>query len=439
MMAQLQRKGIYFGMVMLASSAMNNLFVTYYLDYFINVVQMDASSFFLGQTIFMIWNAFNDPVFGYLSDQFSNESNEVIRRSAIIKYGGVFWSLAFVVVFLPVSSSNYLFQFTLALCFYDGMLTLVEVNHSALLADISVNPGERATLNAYAAVGAGVGSLSSIAGHVFWNKEDLFMFRYLVFIVASLCGICFYVAAEGLRSYSYCRSNTSDCDKEQKVVPISTFWRQLLKHRNLWLFQLLYFFQVFDCSFGKNHFGIFLDRFAGSYFSPSFLGIVISTSFLLPWIVTILMTPSIRKQGLYSVVNIVLLVRVGLCVSFMPVTHPAIVTLFILANRVVSESICRVCPLIISDLVDEDKYLNKRSGSVSASLVGFSTLLGKMSQSLAPMLGFTMLQKNNELISYVMIFSPLTCVVIQLFIWSLFTLKGPYLKLVKQIRPKSLV
>jgi hypothetical protein len=42
-----------FGATMFASSALNNIFVTYYIVYFTQVVRLSVSSFFFGQLIFM--------------------------------------------------------------------------------------------------------------------------------------------------------------------------------------------------------------------------------------------------------------------------------------------------------------------------------------------------------------------------------------------------
>ena len=42
-----------FGATMFASSALNNIFVTYYIIYFTQVVQLSASGFFVGQCVFM--------------------------------------------------------------------------------------------------------------------------------------------------------------------------------------------------------------------------------------------------------------------------------------------------------------------------------------------------------------------------------------------------
>jgi hypothetical protein len=43
-------------------------FRTYYIDLFTNVVHVDPIWFYAGQFIFMLWNAGNDPVLGWISD-----------------------------------------------------------------------------------------------------------------------------------------------------------------------------------------------------------------------------------------------------------------------------------------------------------------------------------------------------------------------------------
>ncbi|CAK9108388.1 Transmembrane protein 180 (Major facilitator superfamily domain-containing 13A) [Durusdinium trenchii] len=518
-----------FGLVMLASSAMNNLFVTYYLDLFMNVVQLGARSFYLGQLVFMVWNATNDPIFGWLSDRvglrgadagkkspLGRQQSNILRRLAVIRTGGLLWCLAFVLIWFPpsrdyVGEAGMGLHFMLALCFYDGMLTLVEVNHSAILAEISSDSSERATMNAYSAVGAGLGSMSSLAGHALWarSEADLWGFRAMSVALALVCGLSFEVGcrlmqrharqgynkasrlsaedgveeiqcsacgpgvtAEGSSSSSATlrpgRSRgrgagastgastvtgpgseaTVDGERGAEDGSVTGFLRQLLQQRNFWVFQALYFVQAFDCTFGKNHFSLFLDALAGRAFSAEVLGAIISASFILPWVGTLVVTPLIHRRGLYAVVSGILVTRLLWCAGGAALgpqlATPALAAAFVLSNRVLSEAVCRVCPLVISDLVDEDRFLHRRSASASATIVGGSTLLGKASQSLAPMLGFSLLRSQQGggapaatgaadqagLLS-LLVLLPLCCVGAQLLLWRLYSLRGRYLARVK--------
>jgi len=449
------RKAVCFGLIMFSSSAMNNLFVTYYLDLYVNVMNLEATPFYIGQIIFMVWNALNDPIFGWLSDMFETSKDPIERRLDVIRRAGWAWALAFALVFIPLfpeHSDPWIagFQFTFALCLYDGFLTLVEVNHSALLADISTSSSERARLNAYSAVGAGIGSLSSVLGHAFWTRSlnDLIGFQRMTIAVALFCGTVIHGACLGMKTETHVASSK---DKDEanwsphgKSLSVLDFLSQLRTNKNFILFQAFYLIQTFDCTFEKNHFGMFLDVLSGDACSPPVLGMIISLSFILPWVGTIFLTPSVQRFGIASVVRLILLARIAWCtLSFLfgrMIWSSWFSAFFLLSNRVMSESVCRICPLIITDLVDEDKYRNKRRRNVSASVVGLSTFLGKGSQSLAPMFGFYVLQlgqnniiqENPSNLLTLVVAVPIACVVAQNFLWQSYTLNGAYLKLVKE-------
>ncbi|GBG34712.1 Transmembrane protein 180 [Hondaea fermentalgiana] len=513
-------RAAWFGMVMFASTAMNSLFVTYYLDLYMNVVRLDASAFYVGQVIFMVWNACNDPVIGWISDRakFRAGSNDpVSRRLTVIRTGGLLWTIAFCLVWTPpLEAGTWLggAYFAGVLCLYDGMLTLVEVNHGALLADMSSDSAERATLNAYSAVFAGAGSFTSLLGHAYWTRrpENLGGFQRAMVVVAVCAAVAIHFACRGMRkannarqakeskrggandsSVACCPQGTaqggtmeSRCkacgtgaaplasaettsvakgagslDLWQRVV---SFMKELLMQRNFWYFQALYCVQMFDCTFEKNHFSIFLDGLAGDVFATPTLGAIISASFVLPWVGMLVLTPAVQRNGVYAVVQGILAARLAWCgVSALlgpGARSPHFAAWFLLSNRVMSEAICRICPLIISDLVDEDRYLHKRRESVSATIVGASAFMGKVSQSLAPMLGFHALQAVNPATTTsddhandlsgpepslsgvgqatrahlfaLLVLVPLVCVTVQNGVWHKFSLRGAYLKKIKE-------
>eukprot|EP00285_Hemiselmis_virescens_P017604 CAMPEP_0173404642 /NCGR_PEP_ID=MMETSP1356-20130122/59876_1 /TAXON_ID=77927 ORGANISM="Hemiselmis virescens, Strain PCC157" /NCGR_SAMPLE_ID=MMETSP1356 /ASSEMBLY_ACC=CAM_ASM_000847 /LENGTH=78 /DNA_ID=CAMNT_0014365347 /DNA_START=92 /DNA_END=325 /DNA_ORIENTATION=+ len=58
------------------------------------------------------------------------------------------------------------------LCLYDGLLTLVELNHAALMPDLSTATGDRTKLNNASAAGAILGSFSSFFGHMYWSQSS---------------------------------------------------------------------------------------------------------------------------------------------------------------------------------------------------------------------------------------------------------------------------
>jgi Na+/melibiose symporter-like transporter len=56
----------------------------FYVDLFLTVIQLSQTSFFIGQITFAIWNAVNDPLFGWMIDSVKVGD----RRLPAIAYGG---------------------------------------------------------------------------------------------------------------------------------------------------------------------------------------------------------------------------------------------------------------------------------------------------------------------------------------------------------------
>lgn len=68
-------------------------------------------------------------------------------------------------------------QFVICLCLYDAFLTLIDLNHSALLADLALSEEERTNLNGYSSFFSAIGSTSVFVSYYFWDKEFLITFQ----------------------------------------------------------------------------------------------------------------------------------------------------------------------------------------------------------------------------------------------------------------------
>jgi hypothetical protein len=318
-----------FASVMAASSAMNNLFVTYYIDLFSRAASLPPEWFYLGQVAFSIWNAVNDPLFGWLSDTFggasrkpqtiagnarswndnAGEAGALSRRTHALRLGGAGWALAFAIIWWPWGVWSHspnpgadatteglwspqsilaALHFVVALCFYDGMLSYVEVNHSALLAEMTDRPEERARANMYAGIAAALGSGTSFIAYVMYDTADLTHFRVLVLVVAIACLLIFEFAAWGIDSTANARSPahashsvkqeddmdvTENADdvvprtKAEKPIGYMQFAFQLVRSRSFLAFVVLASLQSFDCAFEKNFYAPFMDVLT---FNPSY-------------------------------------------------------------------------------------------------------------------------------------------------------------------------
>jgi len=489
-------RGFAFGSVMLASSAMNNLFVTYHLDFFLTVVHLSPFWFYLGHSVFMVWNAVNDLIFGWLSDTLFPKS---LRRSRLptIRYCGGIWALIFFFVWFPwggphaspmLAGLNWMAN----LCLYDSMLTLVEVNHSALLAEVTTDSRERAQLNSFSSLCAALGSLTSLAGHLFWFQRggDMAPFRRFAAFVAIASFGCFQFAAFYLRSINVgkahdggkyrsgvedqrdsvilddatvtkymfrstqrpsARSGSMTSSTDILAMPsqggddphnsspvnekrrfLDFIWA-LSQQTNFVIFAGVAAIQTFDCALGKNFFVLFLDCLVGNALSPQAHGVVLTASFLLPWLAAaalsrVLERTNVTLAGLLRSVWLARLTFLTFCIMLLAMASyngggsailwrsdsaRRVAAVVVLLNRVMSETVCRLVPLVESDLIDEHRYLShpanaanqgkKRdspsllsdssASSRAASLVGTAHFLSKPSVSLGPMVGYSLLSR----------------------------------------------
>uniref|UniRef100_A0A7S0F397 ADP,ATP carrier protein n=1 Tax=Hanusia phi TaxID=3032 RepID=A0A7S0F397_9CRYP len=384
------------------------------------------------------------------------------RRIPAIQYGGPLWALVFALSWLDWGDEGQkgsllsAVHFTLALFAYDGLLTLVELNHGALLADISSSVEDRTRLNQAAAIGAVIGSCSSFFGHMYWNPvpgADLHLFRRFSAVVSFISALAFAYSAHGIARHEKSLGLQEKLDETSSEVhhkastrkSVAVVMRQLWNHKNLGVFTLVSALQVFECTFEKNFLSSFVDVLLVDL-SRKTRSLIISTSFILPWLTTILVGPFVNKHGVHRLLQIAFSLKltlsmIALCVGY---KHQIFIGLFAVATRVLTECVCRQSPMVLADLADEDKYLHIRDKSMSATVMGTNALFTKPGESLAPMLGWAILnyrstdakgigqgQGQQATLFYCLVLGPLLVASAQLVLWQSFKLRGEYLGKVK--------
>lgn len=107
------------------------------------------------QVVYMVWNAINDPLFGYLQD--NSKVHCCSQRRLSILYGAPLYSLAFLIAWFPwrsYTTGDWMsgLHLMVALCAFDGMLTFVLLAQCALFAEISSHHQSRLRLVKYSQV-----------------------------------------------------------------------------------------------------------------------------------------------------------------------------------------------------------------------------------------------------------------------------------------------
>jgi len=121
------------------------IFTLKYIEYFYEKLQLSPILFIIGQIIYLVVNALNDPLLGQLSDR-TNPMRWGSRRKIYIKYGAPIWALTFMLVWIPWSFNNQVIiflHFIISICLFDTMLTLVVLVWLALLPEMTSDLDER--------------------------------------------------------------------------------------------------------------------------------------------------------------------------------------------------------------------------------------------------------------------------------------------------------
>ena len=275
----------YYGSISLFSTILHNVFLIYHIEMFISVFAIDKVSFWAGETIFLLWNSVNDPLFGWFGDRneidasskkdnsqlFQLEGVEntgqtetksrqtgaspsiIVQRTKVITFCGPLLALSFTAFWFNWQLPS--IQFATCLCVYDAFLTIIDLEQSALLADLSITTEERTNMNSYESIFSAIGSISVFLSYRLFDKQSLMGFQLLCVCIATFSAVGFYTASRLLRD-SFLRDVAPNVRprREFKTRPksgstsqqksLKTYLRQLLSHKNFLTFTIINIIQV---------------------------------------------------------------------------------------------------------------------------------------------------------------------------------------------------
>ncbi len=233
----------------------------------------------------MIWNAVNDPLFGYIQDNF-NWSWVKSRRHSVL-YGAPWFSLAFLLTWFPWDPSGELpwlsgLQLMVVLCLYDSFFTFVLLAQCAIFTELSTNPDDRVRLVRYSKIASLIGSSSvffcEVVSH---NMENYGRFQAVCCVLTVLSFLCFFYT--GRNAYTkYDISLSKDIDPSMPAdpencpsnkysdYPMWTQVRQILCQRNFISFVLMNFLTIYLNTFLGNFSKIICDELIQKSYMSSF-------------------------------------------------------------------------------------------------------------------------------------------------------------------------
>lgn len=140
---------IYLGFASAGANTLNGLLYGALLKFYTDIIGLAPVLYGYVFLIFGIWNAINDPLFGYLSDRRKSEVGVGKRLPWMRKIIPLFFmGYFFIWIPEPTWSQTILFLFLLiALFVYDTSFTIFVLNHCALSTGITDSPEERASIS----------------------------------------------------------------------------------------------------------------------------------------------------------------------------------------------------------------------------------------------------------------------------------------------------
>ncbi|MFX0132376.1 MAG: MFS transporter [Candidatus Hodarchaeota archaeon] len=179
------------------------VFAIYYVEFFYNDLKLLPFYFIVGQIIYAIINALNDPLLGQLSDR-TDRKKWGGRRIPYIKYGAPIWVLTYIMTWFPWSygfpwTAEYQFiiflQFVVSICAYDTMLTLVILCWMALVPEMTSDIDERNKINFLTLLVGAFGLLPFIIIIPGAKAAGLGPFQFVNIIVGIISLICYLIVA----------------------------------------------------------------------------------------------------------------------------------------------------------------------------------------------------------------------------------------------------
>ncbi|XP_020491886.1 transmembrane protein 180-like [Labrus bergylta] len=391
-----------FAMTTLGSCMINNIFSFYYVKLFINKYNVSEAAFHKSQVVYMVWNAVNDPLFGYLQD--NSRVPCCSQRRLSILYGAPLYSLTFLLAWFPwrtYAPGDWLsgLHLTVTLCAFDSLLTFVLLAQCALFAEISSHHQSRLRLVKYSQVASLVGSSSILfCGVVSKNMEDFGAFQaYTVLIAILSCACMLYTGFHSESRFDNKGSEPEAQQYEDRPSPQSepsfsnlrTLVLQILTNRDFLTFVVMNFCQVFMLAFFNNFTIILTEHLIPPNVLPSLAkSIMYGAGFICPQLLVLSCQSLLHGLGYYRIILLTFYTEAVMAAIMLALgpQHYYILAFFLTANMVIIQAAFSLFGLPLADIIDTDLQKYKRSSPLSSMVFGTNALFTKPAQSLAPMI-----------------------------------------------------
>lgn len=227
------------------------IFSLKYVEYFYNNLALAPLYFIIGQAIYLVVNAVNDPLAGQLSDRTSRK-RWGSRRLIYIKYGGPIWAWTFLLVWFPWSFNNQIvifIHYVVSLCAFDTMLTIVLLVWLAVLPEMTMDIDERNKAQFIAGV-MGTIVVLPVFIVIAAMRPDSEGFRFLMILFAVISMVFLELTAH------FCHERPEF--QSDRVYSLKESVKATFKSKTFLVYVGFYFCQNFLSTLGLSYFFIYM-------------------------------------------------------------------------------------------------------------------------------------------------------------------------------------
>ena len=226
----------------LAAALSYQAFSAYILYFYVQVCALPIELYSLGFAIYGVWNAFNDPLVGMLSDKTKTKWG---RRIPYIAFGNIPFIITFMLVWAPMVTSidstiisfqlfgwdikifglplDLFIYFTLIGCLFDTFYTIVILAWTALFPEMFQSLEERAEVNAYRQVFSVIGLIFGLAMPLL--LVDIFQSWFVMGVLLGIItGASLFMSLAGSKETGYY--------EVEEPLPLVETWKYTLANKS---------------------------------------------------------------------------------------------------------------------------------------------------------------------------------------------------------------
>ena len=191
---------LFYGIGLLATTLFTGLVNGSHYIFYIDYMFLHPFGYIVISIFYIIWNSFNDPLFGYLSDKTKKEG--VGRRSYWLRISSLFFGLSFIIFWFPLTINQVTLALSLGINYliFDTLYTIFGLNHGALLPEMTNDPVERVSIQIFTGFVGVTGIIINFIAPVLFFTANLppstvivnfWIFAIIIAIIGSVTAIVF--------------------------------------------------------------------------------------------------------------------------------------------------------------------------------------------------------------------------------------------------------